>query len=254
MHIRKLLNNALRFTGYEIARRHDHPKFPPDFTDEDIQIVSFVRPFTMAKELDRIYPILNAVGYVSQNSIPGSIIECGVWRGGMMMAAAKTLLALGETWRDLYLFDTFTGMVPPTNKDVDARGTPATRRFQRAQKVDDEGSEWCFAPFEEVTRNLYSTGYPKDRIHFVPGKVEDTLPASAPDVISVLRLDTDWYESTKHEMVHLFPRLQRGGVLILDDYGHWLGSRQATDEYIREHRVRLHLVRIDSACRVGVKL
>jgi hypothetical protein len=78
--------------------------------------------------------------------------------------------------------------------------------------------------------------------------------APAPQRISILRLDTDWYESSKHELVHLFPRLERGGVLILDDYGHWQGARQATDEYFKEHQVQMHLVRVDEACRVGVKL
>jgi O-methyltransferase len=253
MHLRRILNHALRFTSYELARRQDRPKFPPDFSEEDREIIRFVRPFTMAKEVDRIYPVVNAVRYICQNHIPGGIVECGVWRGGMMMAGAKTLLALGETRRDLYLFDTFEGMVQPTDRDLDSGGTPAAQKFRTVARVGEEGSDWCFASLAEVTRNLHSTDYPPERMHFVKGKVEDTLPASAPDEISILRLDTDWYESSKHELVHLFPRLQPGGVLILDDYGHWVGSRQATDEYLQEHQLRLHLVRVDSACRVAVK-
>ncbi|HMJ64449.1 MAG TPA: TylF/MycF/NovP-related O-methyltransferase, partial [Candidatus Binatia bacterium] len=106
---------------------------------------------------------------------------------------------------------------------------------------------------EDVRANMFSTGYPKEKMHFIKGKVEETLPAAAPQTISVLRLDTDWYESSKHEMVHLFPKLQPGGVLILDDYGYWLGSRKAIDEYFRENGIAMHLVRIDNACRVGVK-
>jgi hypothetical protein len=254
MHIRKILNRVLRFAGYEIVRQKDHSGYPRDLPQADMEIVRFVRPYTMARDVDRIYPIINAARYVCQHRIPGSIVECGVWRGGMMMAAARTLMALGEQQRDLYLFDTFEGMVQPTSKDVDTKGTPAARKFVRAEKVGVEGSDWCYASIEEVTRNMLSTGYPGERIHVIKGKVEATLPASAPDRICILRLDTDWYESSKHEMVHLFPRLQRGGVLILDDYGHWVGARQATDEYLRDHSVQLHLIRIDSSCRVGVKL
>ena len=100
---------------------------------------------------------------------------------------------------------------------------------------------------------LYGTGYPSERIHFVPGKVEDTIPASAPESIALLRLDTDWYESTKHELVHLFPRLATSGVLIIDDYGHWRGSRLACDEYFEQNRVPILLNRIDFTGRIALK-
>jgi hypothetical protein len=91
-------------------------------------------------------------------------------------------------------------------------------------------------------------------VRFVKGLVEDTLPSSAPESIALLRLDTDWYESTRHELIHLFPRLVSGGVLILDDYGHWQGARKALDEYFEEHGVKMLLNRIDYSARIGVKL
>jgi O-methyltransferase len=95
---------------------------------------------------------------------------------------------------------------------------------------------------------------PTDLVHFVPGRVEDTLPDQAPDRISVLRLDTDWYESTWCELVHLYPRLSPGGVLILDDYLWWHGVREAVDRYSRENPPAPYLVRIDdSGARVAVK-
>ena len=106
---------------------------------------------------------------------------------------------------------------------------------------------------DEVTRNVLGTGYPADRVRFVEGLVEDTIPEQAPEEIAVLRLDTDWYESTRHQLVHLYPRLSSGGVLILDDYGCWLGARQAVDEYIEEHGLHLLLTRIDSSGRLVVK-
>jgi predicted O-methyltransferase YrrM len=107
---------------------------------------------------------------------------------------------------------------------------------------------------EDVQRNLGRTGYDPSRLHFIKGKVEETLPGQAPDEpIALLRLDTDWYSSTKHELVHLFPRLVPGGVLILDDYGWWKGSRQAYDEYAKENGVRLLLNRIDNAGRLAIK-
>ncbi|HEV8543029.1 MAG TPA: TylF/MycF/NovP-related O-methyltransferase [Verrucomicrobiae bacterium] len=254
MNARKLLNTILRPMGYEMARTRDNPKYPGDFAAEDIEIIEKSRHYTMAKTVDKIFPIIDAVRYATQHRVPGSIVECGVWRGGMMMAAARTLLELGDRSRDLYLFDTYEGMVEPTEKDTDIRGKKAITRFQEAERTETGGVDWCYASMEEVTANLQSTGYPKEKLHFIKGRVEDTLPAQAPEKIAILRLDTDWYSSSKHEMDHLFPRLTPGGVLILDDYGYWKGCREATDEYFAAHKVQMHLVRVDEACRVGVKL
>jgi len=170
-----------------------------------------------------------------------------------MMAAAKTLLGLGREDRDLYLFDTFEGMPSPGGEDVDFTGAAAAGRLATESPGEDD-SVWCYAPLEEVRRTLASTGYEANRLHFIKGMVEETIPDQAPARIAVLRLDTDWYESTKHELVHLFPRLASGGVLILDDYGHWLGARQAMDEYITETGTTILLHRIDYSGRIGVKL
>jgi hypothetical protein len=104
-----------------------------------------------------------------------------------------------------------------------------------------------------VKNVLYGTGYPVHKIHFVQGRVEETIPACAPDPISLLRLDTDWYASTKHELVHLFPRLSHGGVIIIDDYGHWKGSREACDEYFRSNGIPILLNRIDYTGRIALK-
>ena len=112
----------------------------------------------------------------------------------------------------------------------------------------------CLASQAEAEAAVFSTGYDPADVHFVRGRVEDTIPAYAPETIALLRLDTDWYESTRHELIHLFPRLAHGGVLVVDDYGHWQGARQALDEYLAEHQVRLFLNRIDYTGRIGVKI
>jgi hypothetical protein len=163
-----------------------------------------------------------------------------------------TLKALGDI-REIYLFDTFDGMPEPTASDVDVRGAPAAIQFN-AERNERGGSAWCAARLEDVRQAMTLTGYPMERVHFVKGKVEDTLPDSAPSQIALLRLDTDWYESTRHELVHLFPRLERRGVLILDDYGHWQGARQAVDEYLGQLEPALMLTRTDYTGRVALKV
>jgi hypothetical protein len=166
------------------------------------------------------------------------------------MAAALTLMRLGITDRELHLFDTFSGMTQPTDEDVRRTGERA------ADLLRDESADsdvWAIASIDEVREAVLSVGYPQERIHFVEGPVEQTLPANAPGEIALLRLDTDWYSSTKHELVHLYPRLASGGVLLLDDYGFWQGARQAVDEYVSENHVQLLLNRIDHTARIAVK-
>jgi hypothetical protein len=202
----------------------------------------------------RIAALCDAVEYVVRDTVPGAVVECGVWRGGSMMAAALTLLRLDAADRDLYLFDTFEGMPPPGERDVFSAydGYSPMGRWRRKRRAG-ETSTWHQVSTDEVRAAVLSTGYPAERVHLVAGLVEDTLPAGAPDEIAVLRLDTDWYASTRHELEQLYPRLVRGGVLIVDDYGHYEGARRAVDEYLAESGERLLLNRIDYTGRIGVK-
>ncbi|MGV3485745.1 MAG: TylF/MycF/NovP-related O-methyltransferase [Planctomycetaceae bacterium] len=222
----------------------------PDIDATTLGHIEACRAFTMTSP-ERLLALIQAVDYVSQHQIPGDIVECGVWKGGSMMAVARTLVANGGTDRDLRLFDTFEGMPPADDVDRDLRGNSATRLLAEEDPLTSK--VWAIAQLEEVVRNLSTTGYPSERIHYIKGKVEDTIPQQAPPSISLLRLDTDWYTSTRHELVHLFPRLSPGGVLIIDDYGHWEGARRAVDEYIREHSLRLLLCRIDYTGRMAIK-
>jgi O-methyltransferase len=222
---------------------------PLDFDETDAELCSLVGPYTMTTP-PRIYALRRAVEYIATRPVQGAVVECGVWRGGSMMAVALTLLRLGVTDRDLYLFDTFSGMTEPGDEDVKHTGERAADVLAAASR---ESHDWAVAPFEQVREAVLGVGYPEDRIHFVQGRVEDTVPANAPAEIALLRLDTDWYSSTKHELVHLYPRLAHGGVLILDDYAYWQGARQAVDEYIQENDLSLLLNRIDYTARIAVR-
>lgn len=220
-----------------------------DVEQAESVIISSAQPFTMTTG-ERLYAFIQAVQYVSRCQIPGAIVECGVWKGGSMVAAALTLKTFRLAQRDLYLFDTFTGMTAPEAVDIDWQGVPANVTYD-VLKTGEDRSNWAYAPLADVKRVLFATGYPGEQIHFVQGKVEDTIPEQAPEQIAVLRLDTDWYRSTKHELEHLYPRLANGGVLIIDDYGHYKGARKAVDEYFADKQMLLS--RIDFTGRIGVK-
>ncbi|MGO1974613.1 MAG: TylF/MycF/NovP-related O-methyltransferase [Propionibacteriaceae bacterium] len=221
---------------------------PSDYDQEMQEIIRAVRPYTMTGN-GKMHALVTAVRYVTRHQIPGAIVECGVWRGGSMHAAVRVLEAAQDTSRDLYLFDTFEGMPPPTEADRRNDGTSAEQLLARSSK---QAAVWAYASLADVQQGFEQFSYPEDKIHFVQGKVEDTIPEQAPEQISVLRLDTDWYESTAHELEHLYPRLVSGGVLMIDDYGYWQGSRKATDEFLERTGEQLMLIRMDSG-RVAIK-
>jgi len=211
-------------------------------------VVERVRPYTLTS-VERIMGLVEAVRYVVRAEVPGDLVECGVWRGGSMMVIALTLVDLNATDRDLHLFDTFTRTPDPGEEDVVISGV-------RAADIIDEiraAKAFRYLPMAEVEQLLGDTGYPVGRLHFVPGLVEDTIPVAAPEAIALCRLDTDWYASTAHELEHLWPRIAPGGVLLIDDYGEFMGARKAVDEYLAAHDERVLLHRMDYTGRLALK-
>ncbi len=226
--MKQLIRGAIRAMGFDVVRYRPPsvgPNLPADLASNDRAVLERISDYTMTG-VTRQLALVSAVRYLVHRRIEGCMVECGVWRGGSTMAMALTLQQENATERDLYLFDTFEGMTPPTDVDKTANGV-------MAQTVLEIHSSYrCIADIEDVQANMDSTGYPESRVHLIKGPVEKTIPEQAPAApIALLRLDTDWYESTRHELVHLFPRLVEGGILIIDDYGHWTGSRKAVDEY-----------------------
>ncbi|MGB0100580.1 MAG: TylF/MycF/NovP-related O-methyltransferase [Nocardioides sp.] len=196
----------------------------------------------------KLFGLIEATRYLARNSIPGDVVECGVWRGGSMQAVALTLIEQGDTGRNLHLFDTFEGMPPPT--DDDRRGDVTAEEL--LARHDKDHRVWAIAGLDDVREAMSEVAYPEDGVHFHVGMVEDTIPDQAPEQIALLRLDTDWYESTRHELEHLYRRLSPGGVLILDDYGDWEGARKAADEFIAGLGTPLLLAPLGSG-RIAVK-
>ena len=242
-----VINRILGLAGFRIDRIS--PAVAPvrllrDVGPEINEVITRVSPFTMTFP-ERIAAVCESVSHLVKHGIAGDLVECGVWKGGSIMAAILTLIRLGDVDRKVYLYDTYEGMTSPGQNDVAPNGI-------HAGVFGDVAGGWCFSPLEEVQRNINSTGYPPEKINFIKGKVEETIPGVMPEKIALLRLDTDWYESTRHELVHLFPLIVDGGIIIIDDYGYWQGCRKAVDEYFAENHIEILLHRIDATGRTGI--
>jgi O-methyltransferase len=239
-----LLKQLADRSGYVVRRKvaPEHADFSPALH----ALVERVGPYTQTSP-ERVHALTTAVEYVLRKEIPGDFVECGVWRGGSMMAVALTLARHGVADRELWLYDTYEGMPAATEEDVDYAGVSMYNPAAGSAGGPPPGTD-----LDSVRAALSGTGYPAERMHFVKGPVEETIPGEAPESIALLRLDTDWYASTRHELEHLYPRLERAGVLIIDDYGHFQGARQAVDEFFADDPILLN--RIDYTARLAVKL
>ena len=225
-----------------------------DFSDDERSIYSASQQ-NLCGSPEAIVTLIRAVDRVIEHRIPGALVECGVYMGGNIEVMVRALQRHGVSDRDVYLYDTFAGMPKPEERDDEAPGGVASASWEahRTEQDGDKGSNWMKAGVELVRQRINPLGYPDEHLHFIKGMVEDTIPATMPEQIAILRLDTDFYASTKHELEHLYPRLSPGGVLIIDDYGAFPGSRMATDEYSAGHGLNWFLHRVDAHVRLVVK-
>ena len=222
---------------------------------EEVKLISYVleNNFTMTS-VARLVNTLKSCKYAVQNNIPGDFVECGVWRGGHGILAKKIFERMGSS-KKVWMFDTFEGMAEPTEPDVNANTKEkASIKYQGQNKGNHV--DWCYSSLEDVKKCCQVSGIDINSIKFVKGDVCNTLndPANRPDEIAVLRLDTDWYKSTKTELEWLYPTLSNSGVLIIDDYGHWQGSRKAVDEYFANSKYKPLFNVVDYTGRSAIKI
>jgi O-methyltransferase len=233
--VKKLANLLLNPLGLELSEFDKKNKFRNGVVElkpNEIEIIEYVskNEFSMAS-IPRLINTLLSCKYVVENDIPGDFVECGVWRGGNGILA-KMIFELMGSDKKVWMFDTFAGMTKPSEFDIVSKSNKhAGKKFQRTNK--NSHSEWCYASLEDVKQNCLASAIDHLEMKFIKGDVSQTLldAKNLPEAISVLRLDTDFYESTKIELQVMYPILSHAGVLIIDDYGYWQGSKKAVDEY-----------------------
>jgi hypothetical protein len=246
----RALEAVLSERGYGII---PPPQFRTDMEKEFILIWKKIESFTMTS-VERGYSLFKAVKYTVEHEIEGVFTECGVWKGGSAMLIAETLKLCGITDREIWLYDTFEGMTKPGRKDfVSWNNKSVLEMWEEKKAGQGSGFKWWAEGVEAVTAAMEKTFYPAGKIKMIKGDVVQTLKTDTPDKIALLRLDTDWYESTLAELSVLYPLLSEKGVLIIDDYGHFSGAKAAVDEYFADKKKAPFFSRIDYTGRLAVK-
>lgn len=231
-----------------VPTRSDHPILKYDDEGAAREAIRIVESFTMLS-YQRLVTLWQQVRYVDRASIPGALVECGTWKGGASGMMALAHLQSGVPNRHLHLFDSFQGLPEPDqNNDGEMAIHYASHRASGALRTIGK----CVGPLEDNKRLLADlVRYPSELTTYHVGWFQDTLqvaPASL-NAIALLRIDGDWYESTKICLDRLFPRVSSGGIVVIDDYGKWPGCRKAVDEFMAGLPRPLFLNHIDAAGR-----
>jgi O-methyltransferase len=237
-----------------LIKKSNNYVWPIETKEIDKENYNRVKPFTGTSE-SRAFALVQAIRYIVGNNIPGDFIEFGVARGGSAMLIALTLKDLGVEDRDIYLYDLFGTRPKYGEWDVEMHSGKSVGDYYALVDQGDRDAmkNWEFYSEAEVMQNLRSTGYNPNRIHLIRGDVCETLNDFSHTEVALMRLDTDFYESTKHELTSLYPKLSKNGVMIIDDYGHWLGARRATDEFLQGLPLQPLLFYIDNTARQILK-
>lgn len=259
----KFLNAMLQPFGYKIIRRAANSTSGYDFETEARQKIPLVRDCTMVS-FECLVTLYQQVRHCELNNIPGCYVECGVWKGGAAGLMALGNLAYGSSRRPIHLFDAFDDICEP---DAAIDGERALAEVEQMAGVDRSELSGKLRPLKGVYDSRggagsvdqidsfmrHVVGYDTDRLHYHVGWFQDTLPAAQTGQIAILRLDGDWYASTKVCLEHLYERVVPGGFVIIDDYGAYDGCRKAVDEFMQGNSIRAYLNHVNVDCRYWIK-
>lgn len=232
---------------------------PERFVLVEPSVRKFVRPNTMLPDA-RLSNIVASIDSVAKNDIRGAYVECGVWKGGSVLLAGLYLDKIGERNRDLHLLDSFSDICEP-NHEIDGERAVqevggkefAQGRLKETKMYQGLGIGYSTA--DQVKELLNCICYSAGSVFVHPGWFQDTLPTVKKRVgeIAILRLDADWYESTKVCLEALYDNVVPGGIIIIDDFFSYDGCRKAVEEFLKVNKINIIMERIDHDAVYWVK-
>ena len=263
--IKKLVKFALDRTGYEISRKPPpHPAAPRDPAEECARMIRRVRNNTMVAH-EGLVSLYDQALFCEAHPIAGDFVECGVWKGGAVGLMALVNLQHGAARRHIHLFDAFQEICEP---DESVDGERAIREARRGSEngatsgklvplkgiYDHRGGPGTVQQNQTLLEG--TIGYDPAYLHYHQGWFQDVLPTAHQEIerVAILRIDADWYASTKICLQYLFEKVVSGGFVIIDDYGAYDGCRKAVDEFVRAYPRPLYLNSVNAEIRYIVVL
>ena len=249
--IKKIFN----YFGLTIEKKNYQNNLSPDIQEYEKRLIDTAKRFSMTSKI-RMLALCRAFKHINENNIDGDFVECGVWKGGNLILLQNLMHEFKNLERKIIGFDTFEGMTEPSQFDVNLKNQAAIKLLNQEKKIENDVKEnnWCFSSYDSVLKN-FKDNTRSNNLVLIKGDVKETLneDKNLPKKISILRLDTDFYESTKIELEKLYPLLSKNGILIIDDYGHWQGAKKAVDEYFSKTNYKPFLNIVDYTCRLIIK-
>ena len=252
--LKRLIKKFLSKLNYRIISKNDWSS-----KVENLIVEASENDLNEFKKIDSIsltsYPnrwsLLQSLNHICENNVEGDIVETGVYKGANLILI-NNFLYRHNLEKRIYAYDTYSGQPEPSEKDYDIKGTKMTDKFDDYKKKNIIP---VFCSLKEVKNNISKySNHDLSKITFIKGKVEETLidEKNIPKKISLLRLDTDFHDSIKKSLEILYPKLNNGGVLIIDDYGHFKGAQIAVDNFF-QNKKNIWMHRVDYTCRLIIK-
>lgn len=242
------------------------PEFDGEFETVK-RLIKKIRPYTMLPVV-RLTSLYMQVKYCEQNNVKGDYMECGVWKGGAVGLMALTNQLYGATRRNLFLFDSFDDILPP-NPEIDGfRAMQDALKYSNKTDLQElksdpttpiKGFYDSFGGKGTLSQNrqlfFRQIKYDKKYVHFYKGWFEDTMPKASKNVdrLAILRIDADWYKSVYICLKYFYPKVVKGGFIVIDDYGYYEGCTKAVKQYFSERNIHLYPNSIDSGSVYFIK-
>lgn len=272
--MKKFIQKCFNLLGFQVSIKkkgkgitfyNDYDKkLGYEFEKDANEIIKIVRKNTMLPYVNLV-TLYEQVLFCEKNGIEGDYVECGVWNGGAVGLMALANLKHGFERRNLHLFDAFEEICAPDEEIDGERAINEVKQilgknaFTKGELTplkgiyDKFGGPGDIKACKSLIEN--TIGYPTNYVHYHKGWFQNTLPGKSKEItkIAILRLDGDWYESTKVCLENLYDKVVPNGIVIFDDYGLYAGCKKAVDEFFVSRNKSYYLNYSSWACRYIIK-